>query len=172
MGFPDGSLVKNSPANVRHGFDPWVGKTPWRSKWQPYPVIGPLNVQLYGYSNLSQGTHVLSWVILSSYSSLCLGSCTFMHHLGAAPCEARQETQLLHQLLQKEVAQGTRKYLKTRERIISHSTEFCATHNSSYLSRLITMALLKFSRKNIFSPLLQKAVSSPSGVQPSPPSTC
>ena len=120
----------------------------------------------------SQGTHVLSWVILSSYSSLCLGSCTFMHHLGAAPCEARQETQLFHQLLQKEVAQGTRKYLKTQERIISHSTEFCATHNSSYLSHRITMALLKFSRKNIFSPLLQKEVSSPSGVQSSPPSTC
>ena len=87
-----------------------------------------------------------------------------MHHLGAAPCESRQETQFLHQLLQKEVAQGTRKYLKTQERIISHSTEFCATHNSSYLSHLITMTLFRFSRKNILSPLLQKAVSSPSGV--------
>ena len=85
-----------------------------------------------------------------------------MHNLGAAPCESRQETQFLHHVLQKEVAQSTHKYLKTQERIISHSTEFCATHNSSYLSRLITMALLKFARKNILSPLLQ-AVSSPSG---------
>ena len=25
----------------RHGFDPWVGKIPWRRKWQPTPVILP-----------------------------------------------------------------------------------------------------------------------------------
>ena len=23
----------------RRGFDPWVGKIPWRRKWQPTPVI-------------------------------------------------------------------------------------------------------------------------------------
>ena len=23
----------------RHGFDPWVGKIPWRRKWQPTPVF-------------------------------------------------------------------------------------------------------------------------------------
>ena len=23
------------------GFDPWVGKTPWRRKWQPTPVLLP-----------------------------------------------------------------------------------------------------------------------------------
>ena len=23
----------------RHGFDPWVGKIPWRRKWQPTPVL-------------------------------------------------------------------------------------------------------------------------------------
>ena len=22
----------------RHGFDPWVGKIPWRRKWQPAPI--------------------------------------------------------------------------------------------------------------------------------------
>ena len=31
--------VKNLPANAgdvkRHGFDPWVGKIPWRRAWQP-----------------------------------------------------------------------------------------------------------------------------------------
>ena len=30
-GFPDASVVKNTPARCRrHGFDPWVGKIPWR----------------------------------------------------------------------------------------------------------------------------------------------
>ena len=37
-------VVKNLPANaggMRQGFDPWVGKTPWRRKWQPTPVFLP-----------------------------------------------------------------------------------------------------------------------------------
>ena len=25
----------------RHRFDPWVGKIPWRRKWQPTPVLLP-----------------------------------------------------------------------------------------------------------------------------------
>ena len=35
-------LVKNSPANagdLRCGFNPWVGKIPWRRKLQPTPVF-------------------------------------------------------------------------------------------------------------------------------------
>ena len=35
-------MVKNPPANagdVRHGFDPWVRKIPWRRKWNPTPVF-------------------------------------------------------------------------------------------------------------------------------------
>ena len=38
-------VVKNTPANAsrrkRHGFDPWVGKIPWRKAWQPTPVSLP-----------------------------------------------------------------------------------------------------------------------------------
>ena len=38
-------MVKNPPASAgrcnRHGFDPWVRKTPWRRKWQPTPVFLP-----------------------------------------------------------------------------------------------------------------------------------
>jgi len=30
QGFPGGSVVKNPPAMRRPGFDPWVGKIPWR----------------------------------------------------------------------------------------------------------------------------------------------
>ena len=35
-------VVKNLPANagdMRHGFDLWVGKIPWRKAWQPSPVF-------------------------------------------------------------------------------------------------------------------------------------
>ena len=33
--------VKNLPENRRPGFDSWVGKIPWRRKWQPTPVFLP-----------------------------------------------------------------------------------------------------------------------------------
>ena len=38
-----GLEVKNQIANVgkRCGFDPWVGKIPWRRKWQPTAVFLP-----------------------------------------------------------------------------------------------------------------------------------
>ena len=36
-------ILKNLPANegdiMRLGFDPWVGKIPWRRAWQPTPVF-------------------------------------------------------------------------------------------------------------------------------------
>ena len=42
---PGGSVVKNLPANAGDvgdgGFDPWVGKIPWRRKLQPTPVFLP-----------------------------------------------------------------------------------------------------------------------------------
>ena len=39
-------VVKNLPAkagDMRHEFDPWVRKIPWRRKWQPTPVFLPGN---------------------------------------------------------------------------------------------------------------------------------
>ena len=44
VGFPGGSVVKNSPTNAGHrsrGFSPWVGKIPWRRKWKPTPTLLP-----------------------------------------------------------------------------------------------------------------------------------
>ena len=42
---PSGSVVKTLPAMQetcrRCGFDPWVGKIPWKGKWQPIPVFLP-----------------------------------------------------------------------------------------------------------------------------------
>jgi len=41
MTFPDGSVVKNPPAMQKTQVDSWVGKIPWRKKWQPTPVFLP-----------------------------------------------------------------------------------------------------------------------------------
>ena len=51
-------VVKNPPAKAskltRRGFDPWVGKIPWRRKWQPTPALLPRKFRglrsLVGYS--------------------------------------------------------------------------------------------------------------------------
>ena len=46
-------MVKNLPANAgdkRCGFDPWVGKIPWRRKWQPTPVL--LSEKFHGQRSL------------------------------------------------------------------------------------------------------------------------
>ena len=38
-------VVQNPPADARdvrdRGFDPWVGKMPWRREWQPTTVFVP-----------------------------------------------------------------------------------------------------------------------------------
>ena len=45
MGFPGGASGKTPACRCRRhkrpGFDPWVGKTPWRRAWQPTPVLLP-----------------------------------------------------------------------------------------------------------------------------------
>ena len=46
LGFPDGSVVKESAYSAgdvcrRCRFNPWVRKIPWRRKWQPTPVFLP-----------------------------------------------------------------------------------------------------------------------------------
>ena len=40
--FPSGLVIKNPLANAGNaGFDPWVGKIPWRRAWQPTAVFLP-----------------------------------------------------------------------------------------------------------------------------------
>ena len=39
--FPGGSEVKAFACNAGDLGDPWVGKFPWRRKWQPTPVFLP-----------------------------------------------------------------------------------------------------------------------------------
>ena len=45
MGFPSGTSRKEPASqdqrHKRQGFNPWVGKIPWRRTWQPTPVFLP-----------------------------------------------------------------------------------------------------------------------------------
>ena len=45
MSFPGGTSGKESACSCRRhkrcGFDPWVGRIPWRRAWQPTPVLLP-----------------------------------------------------------------------------------------------------------------------------------
>ena len=45
QGFPGGAVGKEATCQCRRhttwGFDPWVGKIPWRRKWHPTPVLLP-----------------------------------------------------------------------------------------------------------------------------------
>jgi len=43
MGFPGGTSGKEAACRrqKRLGFDPWVGKIPWRRTWEPTPVFLP-----------------------------------------------------------------------------------------------------------------------------------
>ena len=55
VSFPGGSGDKSICLQCRRqGFDPWVGKIPWRRKWQPTPVLLPEKFHgwrsLVGYS--------------------------------------------------------------------------------------------------------------------------
>ena len=56
LGFPGGSAGKESACNLGDlpGFDPWVGKIPWRRESLPTPVFWPGEVHgqrsLVGYS--------------------------------------------------------------------------------------------------------------------------
>ena len=50
-GFPGGSDGKESACQCRRpGFDPWMGKIPWRREWLPIPVFLPGQRSLVGYS--------------------------------------------------------------------------------------------------------------------------
>ena len=37
----EAQMVKRLSAMLETRFDPWVGKIPWRRKWQPTPVLLP-----------------------------------------------------------------------------------------------------------------------------------
>ena len=54
QGFPGGASGKEPACECRrhkrHRFNPWVGKIPWKRKWQPTPVFLP--GEFHGQGNL------------------------------------------------------------------------------------------------------------------------
>ena len=52
----------------RHKFDPWAGRTPWRKKWQPTPVLLP--GKSHGQRSLAITVHKIakSWTQLSNWA--------------------------------------------------------------------------------------------------------
>ena len=67
--FPGGSDGKASVYQCRRpGFDPWVGKIPWRRKWQPTPLLPRKS---HGRRSLVQATAhgvAKSWTRLSDFT--------------------------------------------------------------------------------------------------------
>ena len=77
-------MVKNLPVNAGgYGFDLWVGKIPWRRKWQPTPVFLPGESHgqksLLGYSSPGcQESDTIQWLTHSPYKVsllVCLVRC-------------------------------------------------------------------------------------------------
>ena len=67
-------------SQMRRGFDPWVGETPWRRKWQPTPVFlltfleNPMDRepwQATAHGVTMSGTWLSDWTHLVKSGSLC-----------------------------------------------------------------------------------------------------
>ena len=73
----------------RHGFDPWIGKIPWRRKWQPTPVFLPEKLcgrrSLAGYSPCiaKNRTRLSNWACAQQH--LRLGHFLWPASNGASP---------------------------------------------------------------------------------------
>ena len=60
--------VKNPPVCGRPGFNPWVGKIPWRRERLPTPVFWP--GEFHGVSVGSQNVDMTEWLSLSQSQRL------------------------------------------------------------------------------------------------------
>ena len=98
--FPDGASDKEPACQCirckRYGFNPWVGKIPWRRKWQPTPVFLPgkevsgklhsMGSQRVRYNRATEHTHALQGHCSPSRSSSvpslsCFFFCLFCRKL-------------------------------------------------------------------------------------------
>ena len=82
-------VVKNSCLFRRRRFNPWVGKIPWRRKWQPTPVFLPRKFHgqrsLLGYSpwgcKKSDATeHVHTSYLIMTSDSICSPNLCFFSY--------------------------------------------------------------------------------------------
>ena len=105
MGFPGDSVVRIC-LPMQEMFDPWVGKIPWKRKWQPTPVFLPRKFRgqrsLAGYSpwgcknwmGISTYKHNekgliyffyiylfrLHWVLVAAHGLSCSAACGILVH--------------------------------------------------------------------------------------------
>ena len=84
-GFPGSSAGKESTCNAEDlGFNPWVGKIPWRRERLPTPLFWPGEVHgLYspwGHRELNT-TEQLSLSFIAEYLKRAIPSKTFLHLL-------------------------------------------------------------------------------------------
>ena len=68
LGLPRGLVVESTCQYRRYRrqrFNPWVGKIPWRRKWQPSPVFLPR--KFHGQRNLAGYSHeaTKNWMVLN-----------------------------------------------------------------------------------------------------------
>ena len=79
-GFQVAQGVKNPPASVGERFDPWVGKIPWRWKWQPSSVFLPKKkilwkeepawwASLWGHKALDTTEHARNYKLMTRNNS-------------------------------------------------------------------------------------------------------
>ena len=75
-------MVKNSPAHagdMKCGFNPWVGKIPWRRAWQPTPVFLPGESRGQGpwcamIHRVAQSRTLLKWLSMHVFAFLSKNS--------------------------------------------------------------------------------------------------
>ena len=69
-GFPGGASGEEPACQCRRhkrlGFYPWIGKIPWRRKWQPTPVFLP--EKFHGQRSLAEPRVTKSWICLKQLS--------------------------------------------------------------------------------------------------------
>ena len=120
MGFLGGLVVKNSPAiagdarDKRRRFDPWIGKIPWRRKWQPTSVTLPRKIpqieELGGLQSMGpqrvrhdlatkQQQYRVAMNLYLSNSRLCPPFCCLQSLVGFSHMEARQVSTTLGLML-------------------------------------------------------------------------
>ena len=110
-GFPGGTSGKEptcqSRRHKKHGFDPWVGKIPWRKAWQPTPEFlpgeslwteEPGGLQSIGSHRVGHDwsgltcTHVLlnqAWVLAPACSKVNTDTSSWWSAVFTAGCRAR-----------------------------------------------------------------------------------
>ena len=79
LGFPGSSRGEEPPASVGEWFDPWVGKIPWRWKWQPSSVFLPKKKSLekrslpdglqWGHKELDMTEHARNYKLMTRNNS-------------------------------------------------------------------------------------------------------